>query len=125
MSQKRIDKCLILAFNISASDGEATSAFLRARKMILLGKGTYISIQKSSTSDNYIERVWKIQCNALQMMHMIENISIYSYRNDILVEMRMHGNPRNPIMRLSVKSKDTEKLDKLAKIIGATYETDF
>lgn len=125
MSQKRIDKCLILAFNISASDGEATSAFLRARKMILLGKGTYITIQKSSTSDNYIEREWKIQCTALRMMHMIENISIYSYKNDVLLEMRMHGNPRSPIMRLSVKSKDAQKLDKLGKIILHTYKTDY
>ncbi len=120
MSQDKIDKCLNLAFDKGALIGEATNAFLFARKLILNGKGKYAG--QCSSDENKSERKWTITCSGLQMMYMIEETTKYAYKHNMHIRIQLHGKVRFPTANIKCKGSlsDIKMLDALITLVFDT-----
>ncbi len=119
--QEKLNKCLNLAFDKGTPISEATNAFLFARKLILNGKGEYAG---KCSNDNKSDRIWTITCGGIHMMHMIEQTTMYAYKHNIPIEVKLHGKLLNPTARIQCKGSVSD-IGIMNDIINLVYNTEY
>lgn len=126
MKQDKIDKLLVFAFNSGALETEATSAFLKARYLIIKGAGEY-NTTATTTEDKFDSSgETDITCGCIKMMHLVEETTklAFAHHSEIKLRISTYGKVMNPSAIFKFEGSNRLCLA-MEQIINTVYNTTF
>lgn len=123
MSQDKINKLLVFAFNSGALDTEATNAFLRARGLILKGAGEYNTTATEDKVKFNSDGECDITCGNLKMMHLVEETTKLAFNNhsEIKLRIKTYGKVLNP-SAIFLFEGSRRLCETMQKLINTVYD---